>query len=93
MTPLTAIPPQAPPAAAPDPLRAAAQRLETGFLAEMLKTAGLGAAPSGWGGGAGEEQFRSFLVEAQAERITAAGGIGLADALYRSLSRNAAGAP
>ncbi len=78
--------------AAPDPLLQAAQRLEAGFLAELLKSAGAGSAPSAFGGGAGEEQFASFLLEAQAERMVAAGGIGLAQALYGAM-RGADGAP
>ncbi|SCZ70114.1 rod-binding protein [Epibacterium ulvae] len=68
-----------------DPLRKAAMELETNFLAEMLKSAGLGESPETFGGGAGEDQFSSFLVRAQAEEITKAGGIGLAESLYHAL--------
>lgn len=67
------------------PLRAAAEQLEAGFLAEMLKSAGLGNTSQSFGGGAGEDQFASFLRQAQAERMVAAGGIGLAENLYRAL--------
>ncbi|MEO1637947.1 MAG: rod-binding protein [Pseudomonadota bacterium] len=66
-------------------LREAAKKLEATFLAEMLKSAGLGAQQSSFGGGAGEEQFQSFLRDAQAEAMVEAGGIGLAEALFEAL--------
>lgn len=65
-------------------LRQAAEALETQFLAEMLKAAGLGEARDARGG-IGEEQFSSFLTEAQAREMTRAGGIGLAEAFYHAL--------
>lgn len=83
--------PVAPPAhmqatqVADDPLRAAAMELEASFLAEMLKSAGLGESRETFGGGAGEDQFSSFLVRAQADQIAKAGGIGLAESLYHAL--------
>lgn len=74
------------PAVEVDPLREAAKQLEASFLTEMLKSAGLGKSREGLGGGGtGEEQFSSFLIRAQAEKITEAGGIGLAESLYNSL--------
>ncbi|MEL6920296.1 MAG: rod-binding protein [Pseudomonadota bacterium] len=66
-------------------LRQAAQKLEATFLAEMLKSAGLGESPDTFGGGSGEDQFASFLVQAQAEEMVKAGGIGLAESIYESL--------
>lgn len=66
-------------------LRDAAEQLEAGFLAEMLKAAGLGKPRGTFGGGAGEEQFASFLRQAQAEEMVKAGGIGLAESLYQAL--------
>ncbi|OWU75869.1 hypothetical protein ATO3_06705 [Marinibacterium profundimaris] len=68
-----------------DPLRRAAEELETVFIAEMLKSAGLNDTPDGFGGGAGEEQFQSFLVRAQAEQIVRSGGVGLAESLFHAL--------
>lgn len=79
---LTGLQPQAPGTAA---LRKAAVGLETVFLAEMLKSAGLGQNRASLGGGPGEEQFQSFLVRAQAEQIARSGGIGLAETLFQSL--------
>lgn len=62
-----------------------AQKLEATFLAEMLKSAGLGQGREDFGGGAGEDQFGSFLVQEQAEEMVRAGGIGLAESLYDAL--------
>ncbi|WP_233192760.1 rod-binding protein [Acidimangrovimonas sediminis] len=73
-------------------LMKAARALETSFLSEMLGHAGLGAMEGSFGGGAGEEQFSSFLREAQAERIVAKGGIGLAEQIFHSLKERADGA-
>lgn len=70
---------------ADDRLRDAAQKLEATFLAEMLKSAGLGAARDSFGGGQGEEQFASFLRDAQASEMAKAGGIGLAEALFEAM--------
>lgn len=66
-------------------LRDAAQKLEATFLAEMLKSAGLGTPSDSFGGGHGEDQFASFLREAQAEEMAEAGGIGLAEALFEAM--------
>ncbi|MGC1506113.1 MAG: rod-binding protein [Sulfitobacter sp.] len=66
-------------------LRDAAMQLEASFLAEMLKSAGLGASPEGFGGGAGEDQFASFLVAEQAMAMVRAGGIGLSESIYDAL--------
>jgi peptidoglycan hydrolase FlgJ len=62
-----------------------ATELEAAFLAEMLSHAGLGKAREGFGGGIGEDQFASFLRNEQASAMAAAGGIGLAEHLFRSL--------
>ena len=63
-------------------LREAAMKLEAGFLSEMLKSAGLDGAAQGFAGGPGEEHFASFLRDAQAREMVAAGGIGLAESLF-----------
>ena len=72
-------------------LMEAAQKLEAGFLAEMLKSAGLGAPRGDFGGGAGEEHFSSFLIEAQAREMVKAGGIGLAQSLFEAMKARADG--
>jgi Rod binding domain-containing protein len=70
-------------------LHKAAQRLESSFIAEMLKSAGVGKTRESFGGGAGEQGFASFLVSAQADKIVEAGGFGLADRIYKSLKQSA----
>lgn len=69
------------------PLWKAAQALEARFLAEMLKSAGLGETPEGFGGGHGEDQFASFLREQHADQIAKSGGVGLAQSIFESLSK------
>ena len=66
-------------------LRKVAQELEATFLAEMLKSAGVGKTPEAFGGGAGEDQFASFLRVEQARAMAAKGGIGLTEAIFESL--------
>ncbi|WP_425097691.1 rod-binding protein [Tropicibacter sp. S64] len=66
-------------------LMQAARELEASFLAEMLRASGVGKTPESFGGGAGEDQFSSFLVQEQARAMAAKGGIGLADSLYQSM--------
>ena len=71
------------------PLRQVAEDLEATFLTEMLKPMGAGATRETFGGGAGEELFTSFLVEQEAKAMAHKGGIGLAEAIYRSLIASA----
>jgi Rod binding domain-containing protein len=75
-----------------DALRTASQKLEAAFLAEMLKSAGLGKARDGLGGGgAGEDQFASLLANLQAEEMAKAGGIGLAEHIFHALKERELG--
>ncbi len=91
MTTIPVLPPPRPAQNLPDyiqsdsKLREAAQNLEATFLAEMLKSAGVGAPRDTFGGGHGEEQFSSFLRDAQAKEMVKAGGIGLAEALFEAM--------
>lgn len=71
-----------------DALMGKARELETAFLAEMLAHAGLGPVKGAFSGGVGEDQFASFLREAQARAIVENGGIGLAQRLYEAMARN-----
>lgn len=85
---ISSIPPAS--AAIPRPetrLMQQAKALEAGFLAEMLSYTGLGTSPSGFGGGAGEEQFASFLRQEQARLMVDRGGIGLAEQLFKAMNR------
>ncbi len=83
--PLQSMPP---PPSTHDRLQAAAVELEAAFLAEMLKSAGLGKARDSFGGGAGEDQFSSFLVQQQARQMAQSGGVGLSELLFQSLMEN-----
>jgi Rod binding domain-containing protein len=71
------------------PLLEAAQKLEATFLAEMLKSAGFGTSRESFGGGAGEDQFGSFLLQEQAMQMVKAGGIGLTETLFEALKEQA----
>lgn len=81
---------------APSPRDAAlmhqAKALEASFLSEMLGHAGMGEARDAFGGGAGEEQFASFLRQEQAKQMVEKGGIGLAEHLFRALAERTADA-
>lgn len=89
---LSALPPSATPVPAEEAaLRAKAAEFETTFLAEMLGHAGLGTVSDSFGGGIGEEQFSSFLRQEQAAAMVKAGGIGLAESIFRALSGRADG--
>lgn len=53
------------------------------LLAPMFAT--VDSAHGLFGGGAGEAAFRPMLVNAIAQKIEAAGGLGLADSIYHAL--------
>ena len=84
--------PTASPAEGEAALRAKAEEFETQFLAEMLGHAGLGSVSESFGGGIGEEQFASFLRQEQAAAMVKAGGIGLAESIFRALTERAGAA-
>jgi peptidoglycan hydrolase FlgJ len=67
-------------------LRARSEELEAAFLSEMLGHAGLGSGEGAFNGGIGETQFASFLRDEQAKAMVEAGGIGLAESIFRALS-------
>ena len=67
-----------------------AKALEAAFLTEMLSYAGMKAREGAFSGGIGEDQFSSFLREAQAKAVVAHGGIGLAENLFKSLVKHEA---
>lgn len=69
-------------------LRRAAEDLEAAFLAEMLKPMGAGATPAAFGGGTGEAQFSSFLVQEEARAMAASGGIGLAESIFQAMLKH-----
>jgi Rod binding domain-containing protein len=90
LTPVTAAehaPAPPAPSAGDTAARAAAEAFETAFLAEMLKYTGVNATPDGFGGGAGEDAFSSFLTQEYARLITENGGIGVAEQVFELLKQ------
>ncbi|MFK7939508.1 MAG: rod-binding protein [Roseovarius sp.] len=70
--------------------REAAEKLEATFLAEMLKSAGLGTQANSMSGGIGEDQFASFHRQALADAMVESGGIGLAETIYNAMMERSA---
>ena len=66
-------------------LRQVSQDLEAAFLSQMLKSAGVGATKGPFSGGEGEDQFASFLRDAQAKEMVKSGGIGLAESIFAAM--------
>lgn len=85
LRPAAPLPPRPPESNRDAALREVSRELEATFLAEMLRSAGLGRTPESFGGGAGEDQFTSFMIREQADAMVRAGGIGLAESIFRSL--------
>ena len=67
-------------------LRKTAQDFEASFLSQMLKPmfANLSAAKP-FGGGTGEDMWRSLQVKEYGTAIAQKGGIGLADSVFREM--------
>lgn len=63
---------------------AAADKLEQAFLEEMLKYCGPRAAEGSFSGGAGEDQFASFLTREHAAILSRQLDLGFADMLARA---------
>ena len=72
----------------PTDQRAAAVEFEQFFIAQMLEHMFSGVPTDGpFGGGNGESIFRSLLNTEYAKIISRAGGVGIADAVYREILR------
>ncbi len=66
--------------------RVAAEEFEAGFLTTMLEQMWTGIeADAPFGGGHAEKVYRSMMVGEFAKSISSAGGIGLADHVYREI--------
>jgi len=65
-------------------IRSSAHDFEAAFLTQMLTFSGLGKALT-VGGGEAVSAFTGFYIESLAEKITEAGGLGLADKFYQDL--------
>lgn len=64
----------------------AAEKFEAQFLSSMLQQMFEGVETDGpFGGGEGEQMFRSMMTEAMGKQMTKAGGIGLADTIQREI--------
>jgi Rod binding domain-containing protein len=67
-------------------IKDAAQSFESQFISQMLGQMFSGVSTDGpFGGGFGEEMFRSVMMDAIAKKMTQAGGIGLADTVQREM--------
>lgn len=69
-------------------MQKAAKGLEATFLAEMLKPMGAAEARESFGGGIGEQQFTTFLLEEEAKAMVSSGGIGLAEEIFKSMTQS-----
>ena len=65
---------------------AAAQDFEAQFISTMTQSMFAGLKTDGpFGGGQGEEMFRSLLVDQYGTQIARSGGIGIADTIYSEI--------
>ena len=63
-----------------------AKTFEASFLSVMMQTMFEGVKTSEpFGGGQGEEMFKSLLTESMAKEVTKAGGVGLANTVQREM--------
>ena len=66
--------------------RAAAEKFEAFFLSQFLDSMFAGVRTDGmFGGGNAENFYRSMMTQEYGKTIAAAGGVGIADAVYRSI--------
>ena len=64
----------------------AGEKFEAQFLSTMFQHMFQGLETDGpFGGGAGEEMFRSVMTEALGKQVVKSGGIGLADTVQREI--------
>jgi Rod binding domain-containing protein len=68
--------------------RQAAEQFEASFVTQMLSHMfeGVGNDPI-FGGGKGEEVFKSFLLDEYGKSVSRAGGFGIADAVQKEMLR------
>lgn len=66
-------------------MRSVAKKFEAVFLAEMLSYTSLAETSDNFGGGAGEDAFKSMLTREWANQLTEKGGIGLSETIYKAL--------
>jgi Rod binding domain-containing protein len=67
-------------------IKQTAQDFETSFLSVMMQQMFTGLKSDGlFGGGPGEEMFRSVLTDAMAKQVSRAGGVGIAASVEREM--------
>lgn len=80
--------PQIKPGMNAEQVRQAGEDFEAVYISQMLSPMFDSLASDGYfGGGAGEDIYRSMLVEQYGKSIAKAGGFGLADAVQREILR------
>lgn len=68
--------------------RKAAEDFESVFVAQMMEPMFQGLKTDGmFGGGSGEQVFRSLMIQEVGKEVASAGGIGIADAVYGEMLR------
>jgi Rod binding domain-containing protein len=73
----------------PTAAKKAAQQFESVFITQFVGQMFDGISTDGpFGGGQGEEMFRSLLMDEYGKQIAAQGGFGLSDAVTRQLLKN-----
>lgn len=67
-------------------IKETSQKFEASFMSVMMQSMFAGVKTSEpFGGGAGEDAFKSLLTEAMAKEVTQSGGIGLASSVQREM--------
>lgn len=87
VAPISALTPQLPSSeAARGKIKQSAQDFESSFLSIMLAQMFKDVGPEEpFGGGQGEEMFKSFFADAVARQVTKSGGIGLSATIEREM--------
>lgn len=68
--------------------RQAAEQFESAFITQMLSHMFEGVGnDNAFGGGKGEEVFKSFLLDEYGKSVSRAGGFGIADAVQKEMLR------
>ena len=66
----------------------AAEDFESVFVSQMMEPMFQGIKTDGmFGGGSGEQVFRSLMIQEVGKEVAAGGGIGIADAVYGEMLR------
>jgi len=72
--------------ATPDAIRKVAQQFESVFITQFMGEMFSGISTDGpFGGGQGEEMFRSLMLDEYGKQFAAQGGFGLANAVQREM--------